>query len=136
MSEPMHERSARHGSPCEGWWEQRWFGRRPMDDLRLAVAPPRLTGSGDDVVGPFVLDGSIAADGGVEIRKTYVGKHQVVYLGQYDGEGRLWGTWSCCGDSGRWMIALRRGRSGANDALAADAGEPLGDIPRIAPRGR
>ena len=133
----MNERPGKQGSPCEGWWEQRWFGRRPMDDLRLAVAPPQLSGSGDDVVGRFFLDGTIAADGGVEIRKTYVGKHQVTYLGHYDGEGRLWGTWACCGDSGRWMIALRRGRSSGDDALAESLpADPLGDVQEIAPRRR
>ena len=94
---------------CEGWWEQRWFGRRPMEQLRVAFSPPRIEGSGADVIGPFMLDGVITAGGGVTLQKTYVGKHDVTYDGQYDGEGRMWGTWKCGPDGGRWMIAMRRG---------------------------
>ena len=96
-------------SLCFGWWEQRWFGRRPMDQLRLAFSSPRIEGSGTDCIGPFVLEGVIANNGGVTLQKIYVGKHDVTYDGQYDGEGRMWGTWKCGPDSGRWMIAMRRG---------------------------
>ncbi len=98
-----------HSTPCSGWWEQRWFGRRPMEHLRLAFTPPRIEGSGADIIGPFVLDGVITAGGGVTLQKTYVGKHDVTYDGHYDGEGRMWGMWKCGPDSGRWMIAIQRG---------------------------
>jgi hypothetical protein len=84
-----------------------------MDHLRLAIAPPRIEGSGTDCIGPFVLEGIIATNGGVSLQKTYVGKHDVTYDGQYDGEGRMWGTWRCGPDTGRWMIALRREEDGA-----------------------
>lgn len=123
----MTTTDARRGTPCEGWWEQQWFGRQTMEELRVTVSPPLLAGTGTDVVGAFVLQGDIASDGVVEIRKTYLGKHQVVYVGQYDGEGRLWGTWACCGDRGRWMIALRRAGSEADATLAAD-------VPQIIPK--
>jgi hypothetical protein len=108
-------REVRRGNRYEGWWEQRWFGRRPMEQLRLAVAPPRIEGSGTDCIGLFVLDGVITSGGGVTLQKSYVGKHDVTYDGQYDGEGRMWGTWKCGPDSGRWMIAMRRGREEAHD---------------------
>lgn len=133
----MSASDARRGTPCEGWWEQQWLGRQTMDELRVSVSPPLLAGSGTDVVGAFVLQGDIAADGIVEIRKTYLGKHQVVYVGHYDGEGRLWGTWACCGDRGRWMIALRGGGAAGDDALAAELpADPLADVPQIAPQRR
>ena len=96
-------------SPCSGWWEQRWFGRQPMEQLRLSVSAPRTEGSCTDCIGPFVLEGVIATNGSVTLQKTYVGKHDVTYDGQYDGEGRMWGMWKCGPDSGRWMIAMRRG---------------------------
>ena len=105
----MTAHSDPRATPCEGWWEQRWFGRRPMERLRLAFTPPRIEGSGTDVIGPFVLDGVITSGGGVAIQKTYVGKHDVIYDGHYDGEGRMWGTWKCGPDAGRWMISMRRG---------------------------
>ena len=94
---------------CIGWWEQRWFGRRPMEPLLLSFSPPRIEGSGTDCIGGFVLDGVITSGGGVSLQKSYVGKHDVTYDGHYDGEGRMWGTWKCGPDSGRWMIAMRRG---------------------------
>ena len=117
----MPQSSEKPHSPCEGWWEQRWFGRRPMEHLRLAFAHPRIEGSGDDVIGPFVLDGVITVGGGVSLQKTYVGKHDVIYDGHYDGEGRMWGTWKCGPDTGRWMIAIRRGgeaTDGVEDVIA------------------
>ena len=100
---------------CEGWWEQCWFGRRPMEQLRQTFSAPRIEGSGTDCIGPFVLEGVIAANGGVSLQKTYVGKHDVTYDGQYDGEGRLWGMWKCGPDSGRWMIAMQRGGEASHD---------------------
>jgi hypothetical protein len=51
----------------------------------------------------------------VTLQKTYVGKHDVTYDGHYDGEGRMWGTWKCGPDSGRWMISMRRGGEEADD---------------------
>jgi hypothetical protein len=78
-----------------------------MEHLRVAFSPPRIEGSGTDCIGPFVLEGAIDSSGGVALRKTYVGKHNVAYDGHYDGEGRLWGMWRCGPDSGRWMISLR-----------------------------
>ncbi len=109
----MHRRGTM--ASCTGWWEQRWFGRRPMEQLRLAVAPPRIEGSGTDCIGSFLLDGVITSGGGVTLQKTYVGKHDVTYDGHYDGEGRMWGTWKCGPDTGRWMIAMRRGGEAAHD---------------------
>jgi hypothetical protein len=49
-----------------------------MEQLRLAVSPPRIEGSGTDVIGAFVLEGAIAQGGGVSLQKTYVGKHDVM----------------------------------------------------------
>ena len=96
-------------SLCSGLREQRLLGRRPIEQLRLAVSPPRIEGTGTDVIGAFLLEGAIAQGGSVSLQTTYVGKHDVTYDGHYDGEGRMWGTWKCGPDSGRWMIAMRRG---------------------------
>jgi hypothetical protein len=117
-------------APCSGWWEQRWFGRRPMEQLRLAVSPPRIEGSGTDCIGPFVLDGVFTAGGGVSIQKTYVGQHGVTYDGHYDGEGRMWGMWKCGPDMGRWMIAMLHEQNAAElseDVEEIRAGRKEGD---------
>ena len=95
-----------------------------MDQLQVAVSPPRIEGSGTDCIGPFVLEGLIAPNGGVSLQKIYLGKHDVTYDGQYDGEGRMWGMWKCGPDSGRWMIAIRRG---------GEATECVDDVVQIVP---
>jgi hypothetical protein len=123
----MTSAAERFDNICTGWWEQRWLGRRPMEQLRLAVVPPRIEGSGTDVIGAFVLEGAITQGGGVSLQKIYIGKHDVTYNGHYDGEGRMWGTWKCGPDSGRWMIAFRR---------TEDEAEPLGDVVEIVRPGR
>jgi hypothetical protein len=103
-----------HGFSCTGWWEQRIYGRKPMEPLQVAISRSSVAGSGADIVGRFTLDGEIAPGGEVSIRKTYLGKHVVHYEGQYDGEGRMWGQWTCGPDSGRWMISVGRDCGGTD----------------------
>jgi len=111
----------------EGWWEQRIYGRKPMEPLRVAITRSSVAGSGADIVGRFTLEGDIAPGGGVSIRKSYHGKHTVRYDGHYDGEGRMWGQWTCGPDSGRWMITV--GRDAGGEDLPPD-------IADIRPSGR
>ena len=110
--------------PCEGWWEQTFHGRQPMEELRLSVVGRIVDGVGTDVIGPFTLEGHVSEDGRVSILKSYRGRHSVRYEGQHDGEGRMWGVWSLPGSSGRWMIASR------NESPAH-----LDDLRQIGPRG-
>src|SRR5689334_2599846 len=77
--------------PCEGWWEQDILGRQPMRELLLRFEGGQIAGSGHDIVGPFTIAGTIAADGNVAMVKRYVGAHAVRYVGSYDGEGLMWG---------------------------------------------
>jgi len=114
--------------PCEGWWEQVFHGRQPMDDLQLAVDGRAVDGVGTDIIGRFTLQGLISDDGRVSILKDYLGRHSVRYEGHHDGEGRMWGVWSLPGFNGRWLIAFRRERGDAIDAI--DAIDDLG------PRGK
>ena len=90
------------------------FGRKPMNPLSIAIDRSSVAGSGADIVGRFTLEGAIALGGSVSIRKTYHGRHTVRYEGQYDGEGRMWGLWSCGPDSGRWMISVARDSGGTD----------------------
>jgi hypothetical protein len=113
MDRSEHRKSIRG----EGWWEQVYHGRQPMDDLQLAVDGRCLDGVGTDIIGPFTLQGLISDDGRVSILKDYVGRHSVRYEGQHDGEGRMWGVWSLPGFSGRWMIALGRQRRESLDDI-------------------
>ena len=91
---------------ADGWWEQNYYGRQSMNPLVLKFDNGVVTGSGADIVGPFTMSGFIK-DGGVAIKKHYVGQHDTDYIGQFDGEGSLQGTWHIDDSRGRWMIHLR-----------------------------
>ena len=92
---------------CDGWWEQEEFGRQPMSDLVIDFSNGALSGSGDDIVGRFVIDGRIEGDQ-ILIHKQYLGKHSIQYHGTTDGEGVYFGDWSA-GDyvGGKWSIRFR-----------------------------
>ncbi|MBI3468555.1 MAG: hypothetical protein HY000_36600 [Planctomycetes bacterium] len=98
---------------CEGWWEQVWYGRQPMHNLRLTFEHGRVQGSGVDMVGPFTFSGMIAENGAVTMRKQYIGMHSVEYMGMYDGEGLMAGEWRIEGFRGPWLIRIGRATSAA-----------------------
>lgn len=98
---------------CLGWWEQSWYGRQPMNNLRLSFADGRIEGLGDDMIGSFTLSGRLRPDGVVTILKQYIGQHSVDYVGSYDGEGVLSGQWHIGDLHGNWLI-----RIGGLDSLA------------------
>ena len=101
---------------CEGWWEQPEFGRQTMTDLTIRFDGASLLGSGVDLLGPFTLRGSIQDDR-VAILKSYVGQHDVEYLGQYDGEGVLRGHWRIfpIENGGEWLIRVIDVHSGESE---------------------
>lgn len=66
-----------------------------MTGFRLRFAEGLVTGGGRDVVGRFTCAGEYdERTGRVSILKRYVGRHEVLYVGQPDGEGSIQGTWS------------------------------------------
>lgn len=68
-----------------------------------------LIGAGFDCVGRFTFDGSCDAKAKVVLVKHYLGKHKVLYKGQFDGEGTIFGRWSIWPfDSGEFMLTLVR----------------------------
>ncbi len=69
---------------CEDWWEQREFGRQPMEQLRLRFDGDKIVGAGVDVVGRFTMRGTLV-HGQIAIVKRYIGQHDVAYVGTYDG---------------------------------------------------
>lgn len=78
----------------DGFWEQAGFGRQQMTPFFLRFEGATITGEGKDIVGRFVLHGQCdAKNGRVRIVKQYVGKHRVMYEGEPDGEGCVFGTW-------------------------------------------
>jgi hypothetical protein len=64
-----------------------------MRNLVLVIdAQGRVTGGGDDCVGPFTFSGQFHADGQITLEKQYIGRHRVTYEGRNSGEG-IFGTW-------------------------------------------
>ena len=72
-----------------------------MSPLCVANIGILLTGLiSSSAVGAFTLTGQIASTGEVVIAKQYLKKHGVSYVGQYDGEGTMSGTWRIGADHG------------------------------------
>jgi hypothetical protein len=93
--------------PCEGWWQERGWGRQPMLNLRLKFDAGSIFGSGHDVIGPFTFHGQATTDGKLTMVKQYIGLHAVDYFGTYDGEGLMWGEWHILGTRDQWLIRFR-----------------------------
>jgi hypothetical protein len=106
----------------DGFWVQSHLGRQAMTPFTLTFHEGRVTGSGRDVVGPFIFSGDYdEATGRVRLVKQYLGKHRVFYVGQPDGEGSIQGTWSI-GESSTGPFLLR-------PAMARPTGdEPIQEI--------
>ena len=102
---------------CIGWWQQSGFGRQPMQRLHLVIEQDQVSGSGEDIIASFTLQGRIRADGALEMIKQYHQRHSVLYVGRYDGEGCLHGTWDISGSQGKWSIRLLRPASPSSDEI-------------------
>lgn len=87
-----------------GHWDQNGLGRQDMHDLVIEFDGNTLSGTGWDWVGKFTLSGTIYPDANVEIVKKYVNRHSVVYRGQHDGEGTIFGVWALASDDGTFAI--------------------------------
>jgi hypothetical protein len=93
-----------------GYWEQRGMGRQPMESLVLQFDNGVVRGSGCDIIGRFTFAGRMAPDGRVQLNKQYIGQHAVLYQGQFDGEGAIFGQWSIGPwDRGDFLLRLSRG---------------------------
>src|SRR5262249_28824330 len=69
------------------------WGRRPMYNLTLRFEDGAIEGEGEDCIGAFTFHGFHDTQGHVSMVKQYLGKHRVEYVGTYDGEGTIFGTW-------------------------------------------
>lgn len=104
--------------PWRGFWEQQGWGRQFMRELVLNFSDGQVTGSGVDVGGRFTFLGQYDEAGNVVLVKKYAGKHQVLYRGQYDGEGTIAGRWSIL-DLWTGPFALRPDHSAQVEDLEA-----------------
>jgi hypothetical protein len=86
-------------------------------DLSLTFANGRITGEGNDSIGPFVIAGRYDAVGKeCHWTKTYVAAHDVFYKGFREGKG-IWGTWEIratwCGGFHIWPLGSEGGENEA-----------------------
>jgi hypothetical protein len=95
-----------------GYWEQNHMGRQLMGPLELRFESGQITGEGQDCVGPFVFTGRYDERGAVVMLKQYLGQHQVLYRGEHDGEGTIFGQWSIGPwDSGAFALSPVKNRA-------------------------
>ncbi|MGH7139697.1 MAG: hypothetical protein ACREHD_28490 [Pirellulales bacterium] len=99
-----------------GYWEQRGWGRQPMRNLTLEFAGGIVRWQGVDCIGRFTFEGTCDAQGVVAMVKQYLGRHQVLYQGQFDGEGTIFGRWSIRPfDSGEFVLTVVRDRQASEE---------------------
>lgn len=103
-------------SSWRGYWQQRGR-RRAMHDLVLRFDDGAISGEGRDCAGRFTFAGTCDATGAVAMVKQYLGMHQVMYRGQFDGEGTIFGRWTIWPfDAGEFVLTVAGGRSAADEA--------------------
>ena len=90
-------------------------------DLGLTFASGRISGEGNDDVGPFIIGGRFdPANGECHWTKTYVGAHDVFYCGFRESKG-IWGTWEILSDvRGGFHIWPRAQTEGNEEAVSAE----------------
>ncbi len=110
--------------PWHGFYAYRDDPRRHRQDLALTFREGRISGSGCDDIGRFLIRGHYEEET-LRCRcvKTYPGSHDVFYSGAYD-LGSLWGTWEIppAGRGGFRIWPGARGE-GAGEELAEE--EPV-----------
>jgi hypothetical protein len=98
-----------------GYWDQNIWGRQPMGPLVLRFQDGRIEGEGRDIIGPFTFEGEYDEDGSIRMVKQYLGLHQVLYQGTYDGEGTIFGQWRIPPfNSGSFALSPMRGKPAAD----------------------
>jgi hypothetical protein len=98
--------------PWTGFFTYQQFFGEHRTDLHLDFRMGRITGSGADAVGPFVIAGGYdERTGSCWWTKSYVGAHELSYHGAREGRGI----------AGQWEI--RPGWRGSFRIWPIDAGE-------------
>ncbi|HEX7861396.1 MAG TPA: hypothetical protein VF773_13770 [Verrucomicrobiae bacterium] len=110
--------------PWTGYYTYQSSPRRHRTDLILEFVKGRITGEGNDSIGPFVIAGGYdSGSGECYWTKTYVAAHDVFYRGRRNGKG-ITGTWEIGED---WRGAFRIWPVGEEEgeALSREAEETV-----------
>ena len=95
-------------------------------ELDLTFANGKLSGTGNDDIGPFVIKGSYDSNT-LECSwiKTYTGSHDVYYRGFREGKG-IWGAWDIGPlNHGGFHIWPRRSGEGEEQTEVTEAKQPI-----------
>jgi hypothetical protein len=124
---------ALHGR-WRGCWVQTHWGRQSMR-VTLRLGEGRIEGEGDDIIGPFTFCGHYDMQGRVSMIKQYIGRHQVLYEGAYDGEGTIFGMWTI---SPLWQgpFALRLEGADGPDGIEQEIKQIVPTTQQVVCRGR
>ena len=102
--------SYKHASAGDGWWQCGDGDRIPLTEIELYFCDGDFSGSGidsRDSRGFFFLHGTWLEGGRVAIRKEPLVPAPLENLvGEYDGEGTMWGTWTSDEGAGAWLIRV------------------------------
>ena len=97
----------KHALSGDGWWQSGDAAREPLTEIQLFFYETDFSGSGIDSRGVFQLSGTWLQAGRVAIRKLNFGPFpEDNLIGEYDGEGTMWGTWTSAEGSGSWLIRI------------------------------
>ena len=123
MSEPNFP-----SGPWVGFYNYQPGDKHRMD-LQLSFANGVVTGTGNDDIGPFVINGRYDAKScECYWTKTYPGSHDVFYRGFREGKG-IWGTWEIRNESrGGFHIWPRSASEGEEVTEYAEQPEPVNAI--------
>jgi hypothetical protein len=79
--------------PWIGFFLQYWMPGRHATNVEMTCSKGRLSGTGEDWVGPYTIEGRYdLRSGRCEWTKQYIGRHSVEYRGVNEGRG-IWGVW-------------------------------------------
>ena len=78
----------------QGFWVQGHMGRQEMTPFSLHFTSGQVIGEGKDIIGRFTFAGEYdVKTGKIRLIKQYIGRHEVLYIGEPDGEGCIQGVW-------------------------------------------
>jgi hypothetical protein len=111
--------------PWTGFYTESFSKQQFPMNLQLVFSHGRISGSGDDGVGSFTIEGRYD-ERSKECAwiKQYIGAHKVAYSGGADHHG-IWGLWHLWGRSGGFHIWPLCSGSGNDETLAIEEPLPL-----------
>ena len=101
-------------------------GTNYRQEMHLSFTAGRMSGAGEDSIGPFVIRGSYDPDSKEAWwTKTYLGAHSVLYKGYREIKG-IWGMWEIPPlDRDGFHIWPRQHGEAEADSASADVEEPV-----------